>query len=376
MPNSNIKYQISNIRNQRIAIVADWIDKVGGAERVLVELAHAFPGAPIYTSTYEPDERFPLFKEIDIHTSWMQRLPKALRKHQLLTIPRQWYFSRLKLRDYDIVISAGSAEAKAVHAQNGMHVHICYTPTLYYWVKPDNYLKRGGTGGINQLWRFGLKVLLPRMKAWDRRAAQNPDKIYAISTAVQKRIKTIYERDAAILFPPADIERFKNDGKQSRSGFVVWGRQVQHKRFDLAISACNEAGRKLTVIGDGPEHERLKALAGPTITFKRHVSDNDMPRLIAQAEAFIFPNEEDFGIVAVEAQAAGLPVIAFRAGGALDTVIEGVTGEFFDKQTTDCLAQVVKNFNFKLFNRQDITTHAQKFSTDAFIKNISQVINS
>jgi glycosyltransferase involved in cell wall biosynthesis len=363
-----------NIAQPKIAIVCDWITGTGGAERVIRELHNLYPDAPIYTSTYEV-ENGTLFKNADIRTSWLQKLPKPLRKHQLLTIPRQWYFGNLKLRGYDIVISAGSSESKAVRVPDGVHINMCYTPTLQYWIKPEEYLNKDGSGGLNPVWRFGLKLLMPYVKRWDLKAAKRPDKMYAISTAVQDRIKKYYGRDSELLYPPTDIERFANKGTQNRSGFVTFGRQVQHKRFDLAIAACNEAQVPLTVVGNGPEHARLKEIAGSTISFKTNVSDTDMVKYISTAEAFIFPNEEDFGIVAVEAQAAGTPVIAYRSGGALDTVIEGVTGEFFDEQSSSSLAEVIKSFNYKLYNRQALIENAQKFSNEQFQKSIQNIVN-
>lgn len=357
----------------KIAIVCDWIDAQGGAERVINELHTIYPNAPIYTSTCDDTARKTWLKDADIRTAWFQKLPSKLRKRQLLTIPRQWYFGHLKLKDYDVVISAGSSEAKATKVPKGRHIHICYTPTLYYWIKPDNYLKKG-SDSLNLIWRLGLRLLLPYAKKWDLKASKNPDEIYAISTAVQTRIKKYYGRKSKILYPPVDIERFIHNGKQQRSGFVVFGRQVQHKRIDLAIRACNEARVSLLVIGSGPEHEKLKRMAGPTITFKTKVSDIDMVNYISRAQAFIFPNEEDFGIVAVEAQAAGTPVIAYRAGGSLDTVIEGVTGEFFDEQTIDCLSNKIKNFNYKLYNHRTLIENASKFSNLQFTNKVKAIV--
>ncbi len=357
----------------KIAIVCDWLTNMAGAERVILELHKMYPKAPIFTSTYEP-EKMPLFKDADVRTAWFQKLPKFLRKHQLLTLPRQWYFGHLKLKNYDVVISGSGAEAKAVRAPDGVHINICYTPTLYYWVKPEEYLNNEGSGGLNPIWRLGLKLLLPYAKKWDLKASKRPDKIYAISTAVQTRIKKYYNRNSEILYPPADTERFTAKFVDSRKGFVTFGRQVQHKRFDLAISACNEIQAPLTVIGNGPEHTRLKSMAGPTITFKTNVSDDDMVKYISTAEAFIFPNEEDFGIVAVEAQASGTPVIAYKAGGALDTVVEGVTGEFFEEQSTKCLSNKLKAFNYKLYNTRTIIDQAKKFSNEEFRKNIDQIV--
>lgn len=358
----------------KIAIVTDWISATGGAERVIHALHQMFPEAPIYTSTYE-DQARRLFRDADVHTSWMQKLPKFLRKHQLLTIPRQWYFGHLKLRGYDLVISAGSAEAKAVRSPDGRHVNICYTPTLYYWVKPENYLAGDGSDSVNPLWRIGLKLLLPYARRWDKRMSRRPDELYAISRTVQARIKKIYDREAGIIYPPVDVERFTSSGSQKREGFVIVGRQVTHKRVDLAIAACNEIRAKLTVVGDGPEHGRLVAKAGSTIRFKTNVSDEEIVDYLAGAEAFIFPNEEDFGIVAVEAQAAGTPVIAYRAGGALDTVEEGVTGEFFDEQSVKSLSEKLKAFNYKLYNRRAIVENAEQFSTQHFKTALQDIVD-
>lgn len=357
----------------RIAIVTSWITGVGGSERLIYQLHKSFPDAPIFTATYEPGNS-KLFKSANIQTSWMQKLPKFLRKHQLLTIPRQWYFGHLKLKNYDIVISAGSSEEKAVRAPNGIHINICYTPTLQYWIKPEQYLNNEGSGGLNPIWRFGLKVLMPYVKSWDLNASKRPNRMYAISTAVQDRIKTYYKRESGLLYPPADIERFTS-GQYSgeRKGFVTFGRQVQHKRFDLAVAACNEIQAPLLVIGNGPEHNRLKKIAGSTVTFKSNVSDDEMVKYISKAEAFIFPNEEDFGIVAVEAQAAGIPVIAYRAGGSLDTVVEGITGEFFDEPNSSSLAKVLKNFNYKLYNHRSIIENAEKFSEENFKLNLLKI---
>lgn len=363
------------MKNRKVAIVCDWITGTGGAERVIKSLHDIFPDAPIYTSTYEVDNGT-LFKNADIRTAWFQKLPKFLRRHQLLTLPRQWYFGHLKLRGYDVVISAGSAEAKAVRAIDGVHINICYTPTLYYWVKPENYLNKGGTGGINPVWRLGLKLLMPHAKRWDLKASKRPDKMLAISTAVQARIKNIYDRESTILHPPTDIDRFKDAASLERKGFITFGRQVQHKRFDLAVSACNELQKELLVIGDGPEHERLKSIAGPTIHFKTNVSDEEIVKHIGRAEAFIFPNEEDFGIVAVEAQAAGTPVVAYRAGGSLDTVLEGITGEFFDEPNSTSIAKVLKDFNYKIYNRQAILKNAQKFSEENFRHKLLKIIDN
>lgn len=353
--------------NLKVAIVTDWLTNMGGSERVVLKLHKMFPEAPIYTSIFEP-LRMPLFKTADVRTSWMQKLPTRLRRHQLLTIPRQWYFGHLKLKNYDLVISASGAEAKATRVSKGTHISYCYTPTQYYWVKTREYLKSDSVGKLSSVYRFGLRILMPFARRWDLKASKRPTTFIAISSIVQSRIKKIYGRNSTVIFPPVDTARFSVPIKKLklRSGFVIAGRQVHHKRFDLAIRACNELGLPLTVIGKGPMHSRLRRMAGPTITFKTDVSDEQMPRFFHEASGFIFPNEEDFGVVAVEAMAAGCPVIAFRAGGSLDTIKENISGVFFDKQTVEDLKKAIVDFQKRHFSEDRIVIHAKEFDSSVF----------
>lgn len=360
--------------NLKVAIVADWLTNMGGAERVVLELHRLFPDAPIYTSTYEP-ENMPLFKDADVRTAWFQKLPRALRRHQLLTIPRQWYFGHLKLRGYDLVISSSGAEAKAVRAIGGKHICYCHSPTQYYWVRPDEYLHKNSVGLLSRIYRLGLRALMPYAKRWDLKASRRPDIYIANSSVVAKRIKKFYGRDSSVIFPPVDTERFNTKLSTSRHGLLVVGRQVHHKRFDLAIAAANELGLPLTVIGDGPEHDKLVAMAGPTIIFRRQVSDAEVAKAMQQASGLIFPNEDDFGIVPVEAMAAGCPVIAYRAGGALDTVAENISGVFFDRQTTESLKQALIDFNKRHFSADRVSRQAQQFDRHQFDQQLLQLVN-
>lgn len=351
----------------KVAIVTDWLTNMGGSERVVLKLHRMFPHAPIYTSIFDP-QRLPLFKSADVRTSWMQKLPDRLRRHQLLTIPRQWYFGQLKLKGYDLVISTTGAEAKATRVSNGVHVCYCYTPTQYYWVRTKEYLKQDSVGKLSSLYRLGLKILLPFARRWDLKASKRPAAFMAISGVVQNRIKKIYGRNSTVIFPPVDTARFTMPIKKlkPRSGFVIAGRQVHHKRFDLAIRACNELGLPLTVIGKGPMHTQLRRMAGPTITFKTDVTDQQMPRFFHEASGFIFPNEEDFGVVAVEAMAAGCPVIAFRAGGSLDTVKENISGVFFERQSVEALKEAIVGFQKRHFSEDRIVIHAKEFDSSVF----------
>lgn len=361
--------------NLRIAIVVDWLTNMGGAERIVLKLHEMYPTAPVFTSTFE-SSTMPLFKNMDIRTSWMQKLPDSLRKHQLLTIPRQWYFGHLKLNNYNLVISVSAAEAKAVRVKKGFHIGYCNTPTQYYWVRTKEYLKQDSAGKFSAIYKVGLKLLLPLARRWDLKASKRPNTFIANSTNVQSRIKKIYGRNSTVIHPPVDTTRFMVPIKKlkPRSGFVIAGRQVHHKRFDLAIRACNELSLPLTVIGKGPMHSRLRRMAGPTITFKADVTDEQMPRFFHEASGFIFPNEEDFGVVAVEAMAAGCPVIAFRAGGSLDTVKENISGVFFDKQTVEDLKQAIVDFQKRHFSEDRIIIHAKEFDSSVFESKMREYI--
>lgn len=363
-------------RRLKVAIVCDWLTSIGGAERVVWELHHLYPEAPIYTSQYDPGT-LDWFAAADVRTTWLQRLPKRLKK--FLPLLRAWTFSHLDLSEYDLVLSSSGAEAKAV--KTGPHtVHICYchAPTHYYWFRHDEYLDRPGFPlGFNWLARLGLKLLVGPLQRWDRHAARQPDYMIANSTHTQAMIKRYYRRDSVVIAPPVETDRFKLSGKPPlRHGFVTAGRQTPYKRFDLAIEACNELKIPLLVIGDGPDHRRLEKLGGRGTTFLTNVNDSEIVAHFESALGFILPNRDDFGIVAVEAMAAGTPVIAYNKGGALDYVVPGKTGLFFDKQTVKSLTDALETAATKSFDHRAITEHAAQFSVAAFTKNIQAYIKT
>lgn len=362
-------------QSPRIAIVCDWLTNIGGAERVVYELHRIYPDAPIYTSQYDP-EKIDWFANADVRTTWLQNLPKGLRK--FLPVLRAYAFSRLDLREYDIVISSSGAEAKAVHRlkQEAIHINYCHSPTHYYWSRYVEYIKNPGFGWLNPLARLGLRVLAKPMRIWDYRAAQRPNVMIANSHHIQERIRDYYKRESTVIFPPVDIERFGKTVSTSkkRHGFVITGRQTPYKKIDLAVAACTKLNLPLTVIGHGPEHLTIKKTAGPTISFITDASDQEVAQHLASSEAFIFPGLDDFGIAPVEAMAAGTPVIAYRAGGALDYVVPDKTGLFFQEQTVASLAHVLQSFNAKTFSASTIKHHAQQFSTQAFHQNLKSFV--
>lgn len=361
--------------NPKVAIVCDWLTGIGGAEREVLELHRLFPDAPIYTSQYDPS-KIDWFNDADIRTTWLQKLPKVLKK--FLPILRAWTFSRLDLSRYDLVVSATGAEAKAVKTgPHTLHVCICHSPTQYYWNRFDEYLKSPGfPTGFNGLARLSLKLLVGPLRRWDKRAAQRPDYIIANSTHSQAMIMKYYDRPSVLIYPPVDTKRFKPaaDGGR-RQGFVTAGRQTPYKRIDLAVKACTKLSLPLIVIGDGPDHEKLIRLAGPTVNFETDVPDKEMPLYFQQAEAFIFPtNVEDFGITAVEALSAGTPVIAYDKGGPKDYTIPGQTGEFFTEQTVGSLVKSLKGFRADRYDHRAISLSAERFSVEAFHANLKKTL--
>jgi glycosyltransferase involved in cell wall biosynthesis len=357
----------------KVAIACEWLVGIGGAERIVLEVHRMFPDAPIYTSQYDPG-KIDWFKDADVRTGWLQKLPAGLKK--FLPVLRAWYFSHLDLTEYDLVITCNfGAEAKAVKAKKGAHICLCNAPTHYYWSRYEAYLEDPGfPKGFNWLARLGLKILVTPMRRWDYKAAQNPDHLVAISSHIQKEIKKYYNRASEIIYPPVDIERFADITETERHGFVIAGRQTPYKRIDLAVAACTELNLPLTVIGDGPEYERLQKIAGPTITFTGQLADKEVALQFASAEAFIFPGLDDFGITPVEAMAAGTPVIAYKAGGALDYVNPGKTGEFFTKQTVGSLVKALTTFKAQRYDQAGIKKQARNFSTKKFQQKLNGYI--
>lgn len=367
---------------QKVAIVCDWLLDIGGAERVVLEVHKLYPDAPIYTSQYDASAlelfRFEGTENLDVRATWLQKLPKSLKK--FLPLLRAWTFSRLDLSKYDLVISISGAEAKGVKTgPRTTHICYCHSPTHYYWSRYDEYMSRPGfPKGLNWLARLGLRAWVEPLRRWDKRAAGRPDYLIANSTHTQEMIKKYYKRDSVVVHPPVDTGRFKITGKPPlRHGFVTAGRQTPYKRIDLAVQACTELGVPLVVIGNGPEHRRLEKMAGRNITFLTQVNDNDIVSHFQTALAFIFPtNIEDFGVVGVEAMAAGTPVIAYGKGGPRDYVVPNKTGLFFEKQNAKSLVKVLETALNKKFDYEAIAEQAQAFSVASFRTNMRAAVNN
>jgi glycosyltransferase involved in cell wall biosynthesis len=348
----------------KVAIVHDWL--VGGGAELVVEQLHAlYPDAPIFTSYCTPEWRARLDNKVT--TGALQYWPfPMLRK--FIPALRVWWFSHLDLGPYDLVISSSGAEAKGVRVPpSALHINYCHAPTHYYWSRYDEYLKHPGFGAFDWLARFGLKTLVGPLRKWDQKAAQRPDYMIANSTHIKSEISKYYDRNATVIHPPVYTERFRQTKVIPRDGgFVISGRQTPYKRFDLAVIACTKLNLPLTVIGDGPEHRRLRKLAGPTVTFLGRVSDDVLAEEFARARALIFPGLDDFGITPLEAMAAGTPVIAYQAGGALDYIVPGKTGIFFDHPTTKSLALALRDFGKQRFDHTAIARFAESFNRQQF----------
>ncbi len=356
----------------RVAIVHDWLIG-GGAERVVYEIHKLFPEAPIYTSYCTDTWR----KEMDgqVVTGFLQHWPfSKLRK--FIPFLRIWWFTRLNFSGYDLVISSSGAEAKGIKVPKGtLHINYCHAPTHYYWSRYDEYLEHPGFGVFDPLARLGLRLLVGPLRRWDYKAAQRPDFMIANSSHIKAEIKKYYGRDAEVINPPVIIDRFAKTRANKRPGFLAGGRLTPYKRNDLAVQACTKLGLPLTVYGDGPDRKRLTAMAGPTVTFTGFVSDEKVAELFAASEGFIFGLLDDFGVVGIEALAAGTPVIAYKAGGALDYVKEGKTGIFFEAQTVESLAAALKKFDPKKFDHAAIKKAALQFSPQEFSKKMQKFID-
>lgn len=371
-------------QSPKIAFVCDWLTNMGGAEPMLLDMHKLFPKAPLYTSVYNA-EKMPAFKNIDVRTTYLQtRLPKFLRyKHVLWPTLRARAFRALNLSEFDIIVSFSSAEAKAVRKTRPDQIHIAYihTPIRYYWSHYEEFRKEFNFGILTPFIRPVIPFFVKRMRKLDLESTKSIDSFIANSTITQQRIKEYYGRPSTVIHPPAEVDRFTPSPKGERAGYVLWGRHVPYKRFDLAIQAANQLGAQLTIAGNGPDTERLKSLAGPTVTFVGRISDAELESLAQSSSAFLFPNEEDFGIAAVEALAAGTPVIAYKKGGALDIVQDGETGVFFESQTVEGLVDAMRRFEaLKATNPQAFlpaTLHrkAKRFDKSLFATKMQKVIS-
>lgn len=379
----------------KVALVHDYLREYGGAERVVEALHEIFPEAPIFTAYFNPKglgPHAPRIKKWDIRTSWIQKMPLANRLISPFRIFAPMAFESFDLSEYDIVISSANIYfAKAVITKpQALHISYIHTPPryLYGFTTSFNYKKNPITNLLGELANHFLRI-------YDFETSQRPDILVANSKNVAERIKKFYRRDAEIIYPPVDIEKFHNvilankvrpESRKKDSGvatapqndgyFLSVGRLVRGKGIDVIVEACTRLGTPLKVVGAGPQLEDLQKIAGNNIEFLGQVKDEDMPEIYQRAKATIVASEdEDFGIVPVESMAAGTPVIAVKAGGFLETVIEGKTGVFYEKAAAEDLMEVLEKFDESKFKASECQKQAEKFSKERFKKEILELID-
>jgi glycosyltransferase involved in cell wall biosynthesis len=356
----------------RVAISHEWLTTLGGSERVVEALLELYPDAPVYTSFLSSVNLPESMKAWDIRTSFVQRLPLLDRVAQRYIPLFPMAFESFDLSAYDLVISSSSACAKGVLTGPGtMHVCYCHTPLRYAW---EPYLDRRYRFS-NPLMKAGNDLVLHYLRLWDRQASDRVDYFIANSSNVADKIAKYYRRDAAVIHPPVNVDRF-NPVDAPRPYFLVISRLVSYKRVELAVEAFTRLGLPLKVAGDGPERDRLRRIAGPNIDFLGYVDDEEIQELLTGCLALIFPGEEDFGIVPVEAMAAGRPVIGYGRGGLTESVVDRRTGLFFSRPTVESLIDAVSRFSVSDFDPKRISKYAEKFSRERFKREMADFIEA
>ncbi len=357
----------------RTALVHDWLTNVAGAERVIIALHETFPDAPIYTSVYVPEE-FPMLADADVRTSFLQKVPLARKKHQAFPMLRTVAFENFDMSEYDVVISSCHAESKGIITQpETLHICYCYTPIRYWWGGYNDYLNRPLFGPLNPLVKVVMPFMASYLRVWDRCAADRVDVFVATCNNVATRIRKYYRRDPLVLYPPVDTGWIQ-PAQNVDDYFLIVGRQIPYKRTDLAVRAFNKLGLPLKIAGNGTEIEYLRSIARPNVEFLGRIPDEELAEVYSRCLGFVFPQNEDFGITPLEAMAAGRPVIAYRGGGALETVLEGRTGTFFDVQDPDAIAEAIIKFKPEDFQPDILREHARKFDVSAFKRNFEEMV--
>jgi glycosyltransferase involved in cell wall biosynthesis len=359
----------------RLALVHDDLVQAGGAERVAARFHEMWPDAPLYTSIYDPKHTLPEFAGADVRTSYLQRTPFSSRRLHKLALPLfPAAIESLDLSSYNVVLSSSSRFAKGVLTPpKTCHICYCHTPARFAW-RPEDYFGRGRAARF--VWPL-MRIMLNRLRNWDMKSADRVDYYIANSHNVAERIKRFYGREATVIYPPIETAKFRplGDGKPGEA-FLVVSRLVGYKRIDLAIEACNRLNLPLRIVGTGPALPALERMAGPTIQLLGRLTDTQIADEYARCRAFIFPGEEDFGIAPLEAMASGRPVVAFGAGGALETVISGETGFFFEQPTAESLMAALNAVQQAEFDPDALRAHALRFDSQVFQDQIRSFVQS
>ena len=355
----------------KLAIVHDWLTNMGGAEQVIINFHELYPDAPIYTTFYNPDKLDEKLKNIDVRTSFLQK-KKMVTDHKKYFPLMPFAFEKFNLKEYDVILSSSTSCAKGARKRKDA-LHNCYinTPMRYAYEFKGEYLN-----GMNPVKKFLVNILLFFMRIWDKNNNKRIDYFISNSYEIKRRVKNTYNRDSVVINPPVRCKLFNISEADGDYYFVV-SRFVPYKRFDLAVQACKELGKKLVIIGDGPERKKLEEIANgdKNIIFMGRQPDEVVKKYMSECKALLFPGLEDFGIVPVEAQACGRPVIAYGKGGVLDTVIDGKTGVLFKEQTVESMKEAILKFETMKFDKQEIRKHALEFDEDVFKKKIKDFID-
>lgn len=357
----------------KVALVHDYLIQDGGAERTLLTLHELFPDAPIFTLFYDPDRSHAGFKPLDIRPSSLNRLPGAPRHYQWYLAFMPLAIEHMDFSAFDLVISSSSTFAKGVIVPpETKHLCYCHTPTRFLWQERHGY--------VNELPQPSfIKKLLPPflhwLRQWDEQAAGRPDVLLTNSKTSQGRIRRYYRRDATVIYPPIDVDRIPLSSHPG-TYWLAGGRLVAYKRFDLILETFKKLDLPLKVFGDGPEMKKLRRIAGPKTEFLGIIDDAVKADLYAHAIGFLYPHIEDFGLTAVEAMAAGKPVLAYAKGGATETVIDGVTGQLLNEQSPEALAEAVRHFDPARFDPAKIRAHAETFSKQRFLREIKAFVDA
>lgn len=369
------------MKQPKIAIVCDFLVVMGGAERVVYELHTAFPNAPIYTAIYDEERALPEFKKLDIRTTWLQKIPRPLRKmYKLFPTLQVKALRDLDLSEFDIIVTSSYLNANQVRKTRDDQIIIsyCHTPARYYWSHYEEYKKNPGYGKLDPLIRLLIPLFVPRQRKLDYEAAQKVDVFIANSTETQKRIRKYYNKPSTVIHPPVDVDRFE-PSRTRGDYYMTMGRQLPYKRYDLVVAACTKLGIPLKVFGNGPAHDDLVAIAGPTVQFYTNrfgdASDAELENALNHARGWIYAAEEDFGIVQVEALAAGAPVITYGRAGALDIVQDGESGILFHEQTVNAVVEAIKKAEEITFLPGTLRRKAKRFDKGLFITKIRKIVN-
>lgn len=359
------------VEEKRVALAHDWLAGMRGGERVLEALCGIYPKARIYTLVHNPAAISPAINSHLIQTSCLRYLPNSHRHYRIFLPVLPLIIESMRVRDADLLISSSHCVAKGIKSSpETTHVCYCFTPMRYAWTFYEEYFGRGAFKGVL------AKPMLAALRAWDRKSSARVDRFIAISRHIQDRIKRFYGRDSDIVYPPVDVEKWTPGARRDGGFDLVVSAMVPYKRVDLAIRAYSRSGFPLKVVGIGSGLEQLCRLAAPNVEFLGQRTDEEILELYRNARLLVFPGEEDFGIVPLEAQACGCPVVAYGKGGALETVMADSTGVFFDRQDEDALLAAVEEASRRRWLTADLRENAERFSIPRFIEGLTAAVNA